>query len=63
MVRQQDGVTVVNSVSPWTLGGLGLCAHSHQVILPFVEGAGFHVCKTTQEMCIKSCYLGISERT
>ena len=62
-MRQQDGVTVVNGVSPWTPGGLGLCAHSHQVILPFVEGGGFHICKTTQETCIKSCYLGISERT
>ena len=26
------------------------------------EQWGFHICKTTQEMCIRDCYLGISFR-
>ena len=46
------------------LGSLrpGLCAHGHQVGLPF-GGASFHICITTQEIRTKYCYLCTSERS
>ena len=34
---------------------------SHSSLLP--SHRGFSICKTTQEMCIRYCYLGTSERT
>ena len=48
--------TEVNFFSPLVPKGLGLCAHSHQVINIFHLVGGFHICKTTQEMCIKYCH-------
>lgn len=56
----------VNIINPWAPGGLGLCAHGCQTVkhISFVEkGEEFYNCKTTQEMCIKYCYLGTSERS
>ena len=42
---------------------LGLCAHGHQVVNTFyLVGGDFHICKTAQEICIRYCYLGTSER-
>ena len=35
----------------------------HQVVNIFHSVGGFHICKTTQEMCIRYCYLGTSERS
>ena len=56
-----DGETAVPPQAP---GGLGLCAYGPQVvnIFLFLRVEGFS-CKTTQEMCIKYCYLGTSKRS
>lgn len=60
------GVTEVNIISPWAPGGLGLCAYGCQTVerISFVEEREeFYNCKMTQEMCIKYCYVGASERS
>ena len=65
MVRKQHGFTGVNIISSWAPGGLRLCTHSHQIVNIFKQLTWweiFHILKTTQEMCIKYCYLGTSER-
>ena len=50
MVRHQGGITGVIR----TPGGLGLCAQGPQVVNIFnLAEEGFHICKTTQEICIK----------
>ena len=36
-------------------GGLGLCAHSSPLIPPWGGAREVHICKTTQEICIKLC--------
>ena len=41
----------------------GLCAYGHQAVNIFLLVGGLHICKTTQEMCIRYCYLGTSERS
>ena len=41
VVRKQDAVTEVNSISPQAPEGLGLCAQAHQVVKHFPFGGGF----------------------
>ena len=57
MVREQGGVTGVSIISPCVSEELGLCSWSSSTYhLPF--GGGFHICKTTQEICIRYYHLG-----
>ena len=51
MVRSQGSVTGVNVVSPQAPGGLGLCAHGHQVInIHHFAGAFSHLQKNSGNM-------------
>ena len=63
MMRLQSGVTGVNIINPQALGSCMLCAYNHQVVNIFLLVGVFHTCKTTQEICVKYCYLGTSERS
>ena len=61
--EQECGVTGINSIGPQAPGGLGLCALCQVVNIVRVGGGkDFSIFKTTQEVCIKYCYLGTSER-
>ena len=67
MVREQDGVTGVNMISPLASGGLGLCAEPHQIVLSFGVFFFFFFTAAKQlRKCASNTIIysvGISERT